>query len=273
MALIDHSLVKTIAENAGQAILRYYGTQYNVEVKADDTPVTEADRAASRIIVDALNANTSWPVLSEENTLPSWQERRHWNRYWLIDPLDGTKEFVKNSADFTVNIALIDHHRPVFGLVHAPVTQATWWASRGEGAWYAQGDDMPSRQRAARMPEQTADWVELGSRSHSSDLVEAFRINLGPHTLKAVGSSLKMCQIASGQAHIYARLGPTSEWDTAAAQVVLEEAGGVLLSTETLAPLTYNLTDSLLNPFFVAASGEDERWIRALPVKTKQTGR
>lgn len=269
MMQIDHSLVKKIAFDAGAAILGYYQTHYDVQIKADDTPVTEADRAASQIIENALSANTSWPVLSEESALPDWDERRHWSRYWLVDPLDGTREFVKGSGDFTVNIALVHHNRPVFGLVHAPVTGDTWWAAEGKGAWYARGDDTESRQRVVGLPERISDWVELGSRTHSSDAVEAFRTRLGPHTLKAVGSSIKMCQIASGQAHIYARLGPTSEWDTAAAQVVLEEAGGVLLSAETLAPLSYNRTESLLNPFFVAASDKDERWIRALPSRAQ----
>lgn len=258
--------INAIAREAGRRILSIYERDFSVAYKADKTPVTEADELANTLIQNRLKSLSSLPVLSEEGHLTRWEDRQCWSTYWLIDPLDGTKEFVNRNDDFTVNIALVHRHQAVLGFVYAPVTGESWWSVRGEGSWYQPaGHQAPiTRLQVAPLPEDTEQWVELGSRSYESPSSRRFSNALGPHHKVAVGSSLKMCRIAAGDGHLYARLGPTSEWDTAAAQVILEEAGGVLVHAETLKPLRYNTRKKLLNPWFVAASGHDRRWHHAL---------
>ncbi len=258
MTLPDIHAVNQIARRAGEAILEIYGEAFEVSEKEDASPLTQADLASHRIITDALSELTpDIPVLSEESTFVPWEERRHWRRYWLVDPLDGTREFVRRNGEFTVNIALVEDHRPVLGVVHAPVLETTWYGRLGGGAFRRKGAAEPEPIHAAATcgsPVRVA-----GSRSHAGDSLRAFLEKLGEYELVSMGSSIKLCLVAEGSADIYPRLGPTSEWDTAAAQAVVEAAGGRVTDT-TLEPLRYNLKESLLNPHFLVFGDESVDW-------------
>ncbi len=256
---------RVLARRAGAAILDIYAGTFGVENKADDSPLTAADMASHRIIIDGLHALTpDIPVLSEESAGIAWQERRDWNRYWLVDPLDGTREFIKRNGEFTVNIALIEEHAPVLGVVLAPVTGELYFGVRDGGAFLEKAPGampQPIETRAApRIP------VVAGSRSHAQERTGAMLANLGEHRMVSLGSSLKFCLIARGEADLYLRLGPTSEWDTAAAHCVLAEAGGVVLDMEGH-PLRYNTRESLLNPEFVAFGDPAVDWLSRLQAK------
>ena len=253
-ALLDE--VRLIAEAAGHAIMRVYEQDFFVERKADASPVTEADLVANHLIASRLaDLGDGWPVLTEEGRAPAWRERREWQRYWLVDPLDGTREFVKRNGEFSVNIALIDAGEPVLGVVLAPAVDLEYAAIRGEGAWrYDDGTARSIRVRPVAEPPTLA-----LSRSHASrremHLIETFSRPGGDRAnVVRCGSSLKTCLVAEGEADLYPRLGPTSEWDTAASQCVLEAAGGFLTDLSGR-PLRYNTRDSLLNPMFVAHNG------------------
>jgi 3'(2'), 5'-bisphosphate nucleotidase len=252
-----------IARRAGQEILEVYGGgEILATAKADDSPLTVADLRAHRLIEDALQALTpEIPVLSEEAADMPYSERSRWPRYWLVDPLDGTKEFISRNGQFTVNIALIEGHAPVLGVVHVPVRDTSYQGIPGEGAWRASAAQPPI---AIRVSERSASPVRVvGSRSHRGDSLDAFLARLGPHELVAVGSSLKFCMVAEGAADVYPRLGPTSEWDTAAAQAVVEGAGGAVLTLEG-ALLRYNTRAELLNPFFLVCGPTDHDWLALL---------
>ncbi|MFY0665710.1 MAG: 3'(2'),5'-bisphosphate nucleotidase CysQ [Natronospirillum sp.] len=257
-----------IAQRAGDAIMKVYKQDFAVQSKSDNTPVTAADIAANDVIEKALQQLTpDIPVLTEESVWTPWQERQSWQRYWLVDPLDGTKEFVKRNGDFTVNIALIDQHYPVLGVVYAPARQEIWYAERDQGAFYqdlTQSDTAPSRLTATAAPTDGEPWLALGSRSFHDKAVALFLEQLGEHQLTPVGSAIKTCMVAAGKAHIYPRLGLTSEWDTAASQIVAEEAGALVVNAETGERLKYNIKDSLLNPWFIAACADDPRWRASL---------
>jgi 3'(2'), 5'-bisphosphate nucleotidase len=250
--------VASLARRAGQAIMDVYAAEFDVTRKADASPVTEADLAADRIIVAGLAALTPGiPVLTEETLAPPWAVRRQWQRYWLVYPLDGTREFVKRNGEFTVNIALIDRHRSVLGVVLAPVSGDLYAAAEGIGAWREEtvgATPRPIRTRAAATPLRVA-----GSRSHGYARQIAMLERIGEYQSMALGSSLKFCVIARGDADLYLRLGPTSEWDTAAAQCVLEQAGGNLVDIEGHA-FRYNTRDSLLNPEFIASGDPSIDW-------------
>lgn len=248
--------VRAIAEDAGRAIMRVYEQDFTVERKADASPVTEADLVANHLIAERLaSLGGGWPIITEEGRAPAWRERREWSRYWLVDPLDGTREFVKRNGEFSVNIALIDAGEPVLGVVLAPAIDVEYAAIRGDGAWrYEDGEARPIRVRPVAEPPTLA-----LSRSHASrremHLIEIFSRPGGDQAnVVRCGSSLKTCLVAEGKADLYPRLGPTSEWDTAASQCVLEAAGGALTDLAGR-PLRYNTRDSLLNPMFVAHNG------------------
>ena len=247
-----------IARTAGRAILKVYDSDFAVERKQDDSPLTAADLAAHRAIVDGLHVLTPQiPVLSEESAEQvSWPVRSSWSKYFLVDPLDGTREFVKRNGEFTVNIALIEDHRPVLGVVFAPVLDEMFWAWRGGHAFAQVGQSGKVEIHARRRAEPL---VVAGSRSHADPRTLAALDKLGPHELKALGSSLKFCRAAQGAVDLYIRYGLTSEWDTAAGQCVLEQAGGgvTLMSGE---PLRYNTKDSLLNPDFIAFGDATIDW-------------
>jgi 3'(2'), 5'-bisphosphate nucleotidase len=247
---------------AGQRIMEIYDTDFDVEQKSDNTPLTAADMAAHNTIVEGLGKLTpEIPILSEESASIPFAERSQWQRYWLVDPLDGTREFVKRNGEFTVNIALIDNHESVLGVVYAPVTGVTYYAARGMGAFKKTlGDENISEAAAihcrAKSPDST---IIAGSRSHRGDSLEAFLKKLGDYEIISMGSSLKSCLVAEGSCDLYPRLGPTSEWDTAAAQCVVEEAGGQLTKTD-MQPLRYNTKDVLLNPHFLVIGDPDYNW-------------
>lgn len=250
-ALID------LARQAGDKIMAIYATDFEVDTKDDQSPLTAADLASHHCIIDGLQAlGADIPVLSEESAKIPYAERSQWNRYWLIDPLDGTKEFVKRNGEFTVNIALIDDGVPVMGVVYAPVLDVTYAAAEGQGAFkqVKDGDMQEIRVADADTPLKV-----VGSRSHRGELVDAFLSHVGEHEMVAMGSSLKICLVAEGAADIYPRLGPTSEWDTAAAHAVVIQAGGRLTDTG-MADLRYNTKDSLLNPHFLVFGNSDHAW-------------
>ncbi len=266
----DHPLldeVGRLARRAGEAILEVYRRDFDVELKDDRSPLTAADLAAQQVIAAGLAAlDPALPLVSEEASQASWSERATWARHWLVDPLDGTREFVKRNGEFTVNIALIEHHEPVLGVVLAPVTGDLYAAARGRGAWWqaqAGGDWERISARALAQPA-----IVAGSRSHGGAQEDTLRQLVGEdYTLQPLGSSLKFCLLARGGADVYLRRGPTSEWDTAAAQCVLEEAGGAVLDLAGR-PLRYDRGESLLNPEFIAVGDAGLDW----PAKLRAAG-
>ncbi len=255
--------VGALARAAGAAILDVYHSDFAVQTKADASPLTAADLAAQRVILAGLAGfNPLLPVLSEEAKALPWSERRHWSRYWLVDPLDGTREFVKRNGEFTVNIAMIDDRRSVLGVVLAPVSGELYVAAQGQGAWLqAHGDGAWQRIHARPLGQPP---LVAGSRSHGGTQGGVLQQLIGSdYELVPLGSSLKFCLIARGAADVYLRLGLTSEWDTAAAQCVLEEAGGAVLDLAGQ-PFRYNRGESLLNPEFIAVGDGMIDWAARL---------
>ncbi|OUD14420.1 3'(2'),5'-bisphosphate nucleotidase CysQ [Thioflexithrix psekupsensis] len=252
-----------IARQAGERILQLYNTPFDIWHKPDGSPVTSADIAAHRIIVEALSALTpELPILSEESAHVSYLEREQWSRYWLVDPLDGTLEFVHRRDHFTVNIALIVDQKPVLGVIYAPVSGVLYYAYNQGGSYKQLPGHLPHVIQTRAMPENRI--VVAGSYSRYSPKVQSLVSSLGEQTqLLSVGSSLKSCLVAEGAADIYPCFGLTSEWDTAAAQCILEEAGGHLTDM-SLNPLRYNTKRSLLNPNFLAFADNDHPWQRHL---------
>jgi 3'(2'), 5'-bisphosphate nucleotidase len=253
--------IVALATESGQAILEVYATDFDVQEKSDESPLTQADLASHNCIVAGLKQLTpDIPIISEEDGLPGFEERRQWQRYWLIDPLDGTKEFVNRNGEFTVNIALIDSHRPVFGVVYVPVQDKTYLGCEGHGAELREsGSVTPIRVAVASSTPVRI----VGSRSHRGSSLDTFLERLGETDMVPMGSSLKFCVIAEGRADIYPRLGPTSEWDTAAAQAVVEQAGGKVLELDGR-PLSYNAKEDILNPWFVVIGATDHDWLALL---------
>jgi 3'(2'), 5'-bisphosphate nucleotidase len=255
---IDIKRIIEIAQQAGTAILKVYDTDFSVYEKSDQSPLTEADLAAHRVIANSLLELTpEIPILSEESATIPYSLRSTWSRYWLIDPLDGTKEFVKRNGEFTVNIALIDNMRPVIGVIYVPVSKVSYYSSTDGGAYKQMPGKEPEPIKASAR--HTSPVRVAGSRSHAGESLKRFLENLGEHHIISMGSSLKSCLVAEGKADIYPRLGPTSEWDTAAAQAIVEAAGGRITDT-SMQPLQYNSKDSLLNPDFFAFGNLDEDW-------------
>lgn len=262
--------ILAIARQAGAAILEIYETDFAVETKGDNSPLTAADMAAHRLIASELaKMPDAIPVLSEEGGLAEFTERKTWTRYWLIDPLDGTREFVKRNGEFTVNIALIENGRPILGVVHAPVLRRSYVGSSvgvsfGEhsdsGAWRVDegGEQAEWRPIHTRTVDEAALTLAV-SRSHGSAAVEALIAKLPTLATTSMGSSLKFCLVAEGAADAYPRFGPTSEWDSAAAQAVLEAAGGAVQRMDGT-PLTYNQKVSVLNPDFIAIGDPQWHW-------------
>ena len=252
-----------LAVRAGHAILAIYNDSgYEVQRKDDRSPLTSADIASHRLIVDGLKAlRPDWPILSEESAEVPFSERGQWRRYWLVDPLDGTREFIKRNGEFTVNIALIEDGVPVMGVVYAPAIDVRYAGIKGLGAWKCVARQEAEPVAACRLPGGPV--RVAGSRSHADERLQAYLERLGEHELRPMGSSLKSCLVAEGAADLYPRLGPTSEWDTAAAQAVVEAAGGHVTDTE-LRPLRYNQTDSLLNPDFLVFGDDRRDWSQYL---------
>jgi 3'(2'), 5'-bisphosphate nucleotidase len=242
--------VEQIALKAGEAIMAIYGREFTVEEKEDKSPLTEADKAANDIIVAGLEAlPQAIPVLTEE-AVEAFIGADAQGRYWLVDPLDGTKEFIKRNGEFTVNIALIEQGRPVLGVVYAPALNVTYLGAEGVGAFKVEGKGGRQTIQVAEHRTGTP-WRVVGSRSHASQDTLDWLQQLGEYELVPMGSSLKLCLVAEGAADLYPRLGPTCLWDTSAAHVVLQMAGGVLSDTRGQA-LTYIDLSTHLNPSFVA---------------------
>jgi 3'(2'), 5'-bisphosphate nucleotidase len=261
--LIPHLL--RISQDAGAAILEVYGSDFAVEHKDDKSPLTLADRRSHEVITRGLSGleGMQIPVLSEEGKNIPFEERRGWEIFWLVDPLDGTKEFIKRNGEFTVNIALIQNNRPILGVIYIPVKDVFYFGAQGLGSFRCPALSFEDRTSvdaitgmAARLPdaESTSRYTVAGSRSHMSPETEAYirtlREQHGDVDFISAGSSLKFCLVAEGRAQVYPRFGPTMEWDTAAGQAIVEQAGGEVVHTVSLEPLTYN-KESLTNPFFI----------------------
>ncbi len=251
--------IEELAVKAGSAIMDVYQSDdFGVDHKADDSPLTKADLAAHKVIVAGLQGLTpETPILSEESTDIPYEERKAWDKYWLVDPLDGTKEFIKRNGEFTVNIALIEHGKPILSVVYVPVTEVSYSAAAGVGVFKREKGKKHSImvKRNSRFKP-----TVVGSRSHMSDEVKSYLERLGQHELVSMGSSLKFCLVAEGKADLYPRLGLTSEWDTAAAQCIVEQAGGKVVTLDG-EPLRYNSKESLLNPHFMVFGDKSKDWV------------
>ena len=256
--------VEKIAIAAGNAILSIYECDFEIVTKTDESPLTEADLAAHNVIIAGLEAISDLPIFSEESADIPWSTRQTWDSYWLVDPLDGTKEFIKKNGEFTVNIALISGGTPVFGVVYAPVLDTLYSGVVGAGATKTVKGEATAMSPALRSDASV--YHVVGSRSHQSPEIQQFIAALDKEAeLVSMGSSLKLCLVAEGAAHFYPRLGPTSEWDTGAAHAVALAAGATVteLSLETIAdsatnpnsqtPLRYNQRESVLNPYFLVS--------------------
>ena len=255
--------VVALAEDAGRAILEVYSTEFEVQEKADESPLTQADLASHRWIDAGLRALTpDIPIISEESGLPDFEVRRRWRRYWIVDPLDGTKEFVNRNGEFTVNIALIEDQRPVLGVVHVPVQGKTYVGCAGLGAQRRDGSADPVPIAVSAASGRPARIV--GSRSHRGASLDRYLARIGSYDMVPMGSSLKFCVVAEGGADLYPRLGPTSEWDTAAAQAVVEQAGGKVVTLDGK-PMKYNTKANILNPHFLVIGATDHDWLALLP--------
>jgi 3'(2'), 5'-bisphosphate nucleotidase len=250
--------VMDIADSAGREIMRIYRTAFGVTLKDDRSPLTEADLAAQRIIGAGLGSLTPDIVmLGEESPQQQFEHRRQWPRLWLVDPLDGTREFVKRNGEFTVNIALVEHGEPVLGVVHAPAREVMYAAARGAGAFRRNADG--SRNALHVQANAPPTLRVLGSRSHGDAVLDRLIDRLGKHERISVGSALKFGLLAEGSADLYVRRGPTSEWDTAAGHAVVLEAGGWVVDLAGV-PLRYNARDTMINPSFMAYADRSRDW-------------
>lgn len=257
--------VSQLSIKAGEAIMDVYAKDFDVETKEDKSPVTEADLKAHQIIVEGLAALSDHPVLSEESTKISFEERSSWQTYWLVDPLDGTKQFINKQGEFCVCIALIDQNYPILGVVHVPISGDTYMASIGNGAMKTnkQGE---SSVIECREPSSKLDIV--ASRSHRGEELDRFLEKLQhdldePFNVVSAGSAIKACKVAEGIADLYPRLWLTSEWDTAAAQCVVEQAGGQFTDLD-MKRMAYNTKESLLNPYFFVFGKNSLDWKKYL---------
>ncbi len=268
-ALVE--LAVRAAIRAGEAIMDVYNDpaqDWQVERKADNSPLTLADRRAHAVIAPAL-AETNIPLLSEEGSHAPYAERKDWQQLWIVDPLDGTKEFIKRNGEFTVNIALVENGTPVLGVIFVPVSRRLYYGVVGEGAFVCENvpADFSDGTPLAALKWQTlpqpkdgrTQMVVVASRSHLSAETEAFIENLrsrfGEVDLRSAGSSLKICLVAEGAADIYPRLAPTMEWDTAAGHAIVLAAGGEMTDAESGTPVRYN-KENLLNPFFIVRAAD-----------------
>ncbi|MDQ7833636.1 MAG: 3'(2'),5'-bisphosphate nucleotidase CysQ [Desulfovibrionaceae bacterium] len=248
----DIMAVCGIARLAGQEIMRVAETAFAVDIKSDDSPVTQADRASDAIIRQALaGLFPDIPILSEESAETPYEIRKNWTRFWLVDPLDGTKEFIKRNGEFTVNIALMENDRPVFGVLQVPARDAIYFGGPSQGAFFMSGTDEP-RPIAVARPAPGQPVRVAASRSHPDARLDAFLAALPPHELITAGSAYKFCLLAKGDIHIYPRMGPTMEWDTAAGQAIVEGAGGRLTAPDG-SPFPYNKPCLRNGPFVATA--------------------
>ena len=260
---INEELLKisNISVEAGRIILDYYNKNLNITFKADESPLTQADLASNKLITDTIKKITpNIPILSEEEFI-EWDVRKEWKKYWLIDPLDGTKEFIKKNGEFTVNIALIENNRPTLGVIYAPVSNELYFAKKNFGSFKIltskQLNTLDNAKKISIKINKTNKVNIIGSRSHSNPILNKWvSKNFNDFQILQKGSSLKFCLIAEGFADIYPRFGPTSEWDIAAGHIILEEAGGKLKSIDNK-EILYNEKEDILNPNFFAYNNID----------------
>ena len=242
-----------IAKEAGTAIAKIYNSDFDYEFKKDLSPITAADNLSHKIITKRLQKLTpEIPILSEENCEIPYKIRSQWLQYWLVDPLDGTKEFIKRNGEFTVNIALIDKNTPILGVIHIPLTYETYWGSKVKGSFYLNKNDVTERIIVSENHQNPIRLV--ASRSHPSGILNDLLEKIIDYEIIEIGSSIKFCHIASGQADCYPRFGPTSEWDTAAGEAIVKFAGGHIV-TKNGNSITYNLKEDYLNPNFIVSNG------------------
>ena len=241
-----------IVREAGIEIMKVYDTDFHIQIKNDNSPVTLADKKANAVIEKGLyDIASSIPILSEEGKDISYAMRKDWEFYWLVDPLDGTKDFIKKNGEFTVNIALMKKEMPIFGMVYAPESECYFWGGEENGSWKKKSDNEVSRIHVNSFLEKK---IKLASsRSHPSEKMEKFLLQFGDYELHPMGSSFKICLVSDGTVDLYPRLGPTMEWDTAASHAIIKGAGGELLQADNKSPLLYNKSN-LLNPEFIAGN-------------------
>lgn len=263
---IDIEIICNIAKDAGLAIMSIYDGDHEIEYKDDKSPLTAADKASHEVIMAGLQKHfPEIPILSEEGQNIPYAERKNWQRFWLVDPLDGTKEFIKRNGEFTVNIALIENQQPLLGVVYVPAQDKLYWGIVGEGAWISEATVKGTRNKeqdsnleseifnlkpiSVREADNDKGLTVVMSRSHPSPELESYLANIKVAEALPVGSSLKLCVVAEGKADLYPRLGPTMEWDTGAGQAVVVAAGGTVRRVDGSA-LEYN-KENLLNPYFI----------------------
>ena len=254
---LDQEYIKKlikISKNAGDAIMDIYESEFDVNFKSDQSPLTKADILSNKIICESLKKITpDVPILSEESSDIPYHERSKWNQYWLIDPLDGTKEFIKKNGEFTTNIALIYENRPIFGMIHVPASNEIFWGSKEAGAYHLSGDSLSNKKKISVSKEKKDNLRIVSSRSHPSGGLKILLDKLEKFKLVSVGSSLKFCLIAKGEADCYPRLGPTCEWDTAAGEIIAESAGANVVNLENKT-MKYNRKEDFLNPHFLVSN-------------------
>jgi|TARA_B100001750_G_scaffold218497_1_gene204668 3'(2'), 5'-bisphosphate nucleotidase len=241
-----------IAKKAGMAITEIYNSDFNYQLKKDASPITEADNLSHKIITERLNILTpEIPIISEENCDISYKIRSEWKQYWLVDPMDGTKEFIKKNGEFTVNIALIDQNIPILGVIHIPVTDETYWGSEVSGSFYQNKNSDVKRICVSENHNNPIRIVV--SRSHPSKILNDLLKTINDYEIIKVGSSIKFCHVASGKADCYPRFGPTSEWDTAAGEAIVRAAGGHVMAASGNS-MNYNEKETFLNPNFIVSN-------------------
>lgn len=256
----DETLIIKAALEAGAEIMKIYAREFSVEEKEDKSPLTEADKQSHLTIKKYLD-QTEYPTLSEEGKQMDYSERKNWKTFWLVDPLDGTKEFIKKNGEFTVNIALIEDGLPIYGVIYAPVLKKLFVGEVGQGAWVAESvepsDDLDSiKQKAISIPKEkpAEPYIVVASRSHFSpetqEFVDKLKEEKGEIEFASMGSSLKICLVAEGVADIYPRFGPTMEWDTGAGHAIAKAAGKMVTDYKTGEEMRYN-RENLLNNWFI----------------------
>tara|TARA_B110000438_G_C15817788_1_gene652751 strand:- start:3385 stop:4197 length:813 start_codon:yes stop_codon:yes gene_type:complete len=240
-----------ISLDAGKEIMKIYETDFGYHIKDDNSPITKADKASHKLILNRLKELTPQiPILSEEDANIPLNIRSKWHEYWLVDPLDGTKEFIKRNGEFTVNIALIRDNKPVFGVIYVPAINETFWGAINYGSFHIKGDHKEKKISVINTNESRIKIIT--SSSHPSKKLNNFLEKVDNYQIITKGSSLKLCLVASGEVNVYPRFGPTSEWDIAAGEAIVNFAGGNIINLHGK-PLTYNLKESFLNPEFLCA--------------------
>ena len=243
-----------IAKEAGEAITEIYNSGFDYQLKKDLSPITAADNLSHKIITERLQILTpEIPILSEEDCNIPYKIRSQWTKYWLVDPLDGTKEFINRNGEFTVNIALIDKNTPILGVIHIPVSNETYWGSKGNHSFYSNENNNVERIYVSENHQNPIRLV--ASRSHPSEMLNDLLEKIIDYEIIKVGSSIKFCHIASGQADCYPRFGPTSEWDTAAGEAIVSSAGGHVVAASGNS-MKYNVKKEYLNPNFIVSNGK-----------------